>query len=121
MEMIVAAALFAGSFLIIIGAFPLAARAIRNAEIRNVAHHLAQARLERLNVTGFDQLTFANTENVNVDLIHQGQTETTDFKITHQATDIGVGLRHVRVLVEWTRDGRNQNTFLETDIARVTP
>lgn len=120
-EMLVAAALFAASFMILIGAFPLAARAIRLAQVRNIAHHLAQSRLERLNVAAYADVAAGGPEGIDVTVINNGISETIPFSLTQDVTVVSTGLKHVRVTLRWTRDSRDQSLFLETDVAKYAP
>ncbi len=120
-EMLVAAALFAASFMILIGAFPLAARAIRLAQVRNIAHHLAQSRLERLNVSAYADVAPGGPEGIDVTVINNGVAETIPFSLTQDVTVVNSGLKHVKVTLNWTRDSRNQSLFLETDVAKYAP
>ena len=119
--MIVAAALFSISLLVLLGIFPLAARAVRKAEVRTIATHLAESQLERTRSTSFVSVADVPAYPVSVDIVNNNNTERVDFSVTQSVTPVASGHKHVRVAVQWKREDQVQTAYLETDVASTLP
>jgi Tfp pilus assembly protein PilV len=121
LEVVVAATLFTISVLALFGVFPLSARAVRQAEERNLASHLANNRLVLARSSSFGSLGSRSPENVTVDFIHQGATHTQIFEVEQVVNSLSPKLKNVAALVRWSSDNRNQELQLETQVADFAP
>ena len=121
MEVIVAAALFAISLLVLMGIFPISTRAVRKAQVRTIAARLVENQLERTRAASFNSVSDVPPFSVIVDIINNGNVENVDFRVEQQVTTPTAGLKHVRVTVSWKRESQDQSIFLETDLANTSP
>ena len=121
MEIVVAAALFSISMLVLLGIFPLSARAVRKAEVRTIAVHLAENQMERARSISFSAVGNVPAYSSSADIVNNSLTETIDFTIAQTVTDLGSGLKHTIVNVSWRRENQDQSVFLETDFASTQP
>lgn len=121
LEVVVAATLFTISVLALFGVFPLSARAVRQAEERNLASHLANNRLVLARSSSFVSLISRSPENVTVDFVHQGSTHTQVFEVEQVVNSLTPKLKNIVVWVRWSSDSRSQELQLETQVADFAP
>ena len=121
MEVIVAAALFAISILVLLGVFPLSARAVRKAQVRTIATHLAENQIEKSRAASFVSVASVPPYSVVADIVNNNITEGVDFSVEQNVTNISTAVKRVRVTVNWKRESQDQTVFLETDLASTLP
>jgi len=121
MEMVVAAAVFIISVLVLFGIFPISARSVRQAELKQMATHIADNRLELCRSTAFTDLQSLPPQITPVTFRHQGEEVTEEFSMEQVVTSPNPSLKNVEVIVRWTSERRNQELRLESQFAKLTP
>lgn len=121
MEVIVAAAVFVVSVLVLFGIFPISARAVRQAEQRLMASHLADNRLTLCQSSAFTDLRDQAPQTHLVDFRHQNESVTEEFTVEQKVTDLTPRLKNIEVIVRWDSERRHQELRLETQIASLLP
>jgi Tfp pilus assembly protein PilV len=121
MEVIVAAAVFVVSVLVLFGIFPISARAMRQAEQRLMASHLADNRLALCRSSAFSDLQDQAPQANLVDFRHQDEVVSEEFMVEQKVTDLTPKLKNIEVIVTWDSDRRHQELRLETQIASLQP
>lgn len=121
MEVIVAAAVFVVSVLVLFGIFPIAARAGRQAEQRLMASHLANNRLTLCRSSAFPDLQNQAPQVNTVIFRHQDEMVSEEFNVEQKVTNITPKLKNIEVIVTWDSDRRHQELRLETQIASLQP
>ena len=121
--MVVAAAIFVVSVLVLFGIFPITARSVHQAEERLMASHLAENRLELCRSTAYLNLKPLPPELTTVIFRHQGELVTQEYSVEQRVTPIGTPdrLRNVEVIVSWKSNNRTQELRLETQFASLSP
>lgn len=122
MEMVVAAAVFAVSVLVLFGIFPITARSVAQAEQRLMANHLAANRLEMVRTSAFNNVVSTPPQTAVVVFRHHDETDEQEFEVEQVVTPSGAdsGLKNVEVIVRWKYQNRNQELRLETQIASLS-
>ncbi len=121
MEVVVAAAVFVISVLVLFGIFPISARAVRQAEQRLMASHLADNRLALCRSSAFADLKNQSAQSNTVLFRHQDEMVTEEFQLEQRVTDLTPKLKNIEVIVTWESDRRHQELRLETQIASLQP
>lgn len=121
MEVVVAAAVFVISVLVLFGIFPISARAMRQAEQRLFAEHLANNRLTLCRSSAFSDLKAIPPQLSQAIFRHQDQIDTQDFSVEQKVTNVTPKLKNIEVIVTWDADRRHQELRLETQIADLQP
>ncbi|MEW6279972.1 MAG: hypothetical protein AB1758_15185 [Candidatus Eremiobacterota bacterium] len=122
-EMLIAAALFAVSLMIMLGVFPVSARAVRKSQETLIATHLAETQLELARAGSFGNLASFSPQTTTVVVTHNGVDIDYAFEVEQQVSDFGTdsGLKTVVVLVRWASDRQQRTLRMETQIARTIP
>lgn len=102
-EVLIAMAIFATALLVIVGLFPTAARAVRQAQTITVATDLASQRMEEALATPFDQVTDSLT-TVSMASRSAGQPAALDYTVQTLVSRPQTDLERIEVLVGWTTD-----------------
>lgn len=121
MEVVVAAAVFIISVLVLFGIFPISARAMRQAEQRLMAEHLADNRLTLCRSSAFSDLKNIPAQVNEVFFRHQDQVESEQFSVEQKVTNVTPKLKNIEVIVTWDSERRHQELRLETQIADLQP
>lgn len=121
MEVIVAAAVFVISVLVLFGIFPISARAVRQAEQRLLASHLADNRLTLCQSSAFADLIDQPPQLNSFLVRHQDGVFSQEFLLEQKVTEITPKLKNIEVIVTWESDRRHQELRLETRIASLQP
>ena len=99
----IAVAVFAVAFVMLLTAFPTAARTVRQGEEYLNATFLAERRLEEVRSLYYDNVVDStSTESVTTN--NQGVALTRDYSVQTLVTIPQTDLKRVRVLVSWTGD-----------------
>ncbi len=120
MEMLVAAAVFASSVMILLGIFPLSARAVRQSQLNLIATHLAENQLETARARSYEALFTETLPPIPFTLKVNGTDLNVTYTVTMDVTEVNPGLKSVRVTVSWFWEF-DRNLTLETEIARTSP
>ncbi|MCE7870499.1 hypothetical protein DYH09_09005 [bacterium CPR1] len=120
MEMLVAAAVFASSVMILLGIFPLSARAVRQSQLNLIATHLAENQLETARARSYEALFTESLPAIPFTLKVNGTDLNVTYNVTMDVTEVNPGLKSVRVTVSWHWEF-DRNLTLETEIARTAP
>jgi len=122
MEMVVAAAVFAISVLVLFGIFPITARSVAQAEQRLMANHLAANRLEMARTSAFNNVISTAPQTAVVIFRHHDESVEQEFDVEQVVTPSGAdpGIKNVEVIVRWKYQDRNQELRLETQIASLS-
>lgn len=120
MEMLVAAAVFASSVMILLGIFPLSARAVRNSQLNLIATHLAENQLEIARARSYEALFSESSPAIPFTLKVNGTDLNVTYNLTMDVQEVNPGLKSVRVTVSWFWEF-DRNLTLETEIARTSP
>ncbi len=120
MEMLVAAAVFASSVMILLGIFPLSARAVRNSQLNLIATHLAENQLEIARARSYEALFSESSPSIPFTLKVNGTDLNVTYNLTMDVQEVNPGLKRVRVTVSWFWEF-DRNLTLETEIARTAP
>lgn len=103
MELLIALAIFATALLVIIGLFPMAARAVKQAQGITIATDLASRRMEELLAVPFDQLQ-SDLSSVTMAARSAGHPTAVDYSVQTVVIDLEPDLKQVDVIVSWTTD-----------------
>lgn len=117
LELMIALAVFAVAFLMLLSVFPTAARAVRQGEDRMVATFLADRRLEELRAADFDLLT-PSFQGVDVESINAGVSSAMNYTVQTNVTELEPDLKRLRVVVSWNGE-RARWVEVTTDVARL--
>lgn len=120
LELMIALAVFAVAFLMLLAVFPTAARAVRQGEDRMVATFLAERRLEELRAADFDTLVDA-FEEVPVDSSNAGIANLVTYTVQTDVENVPgfePDLKSVRVVVSWNGE-RARWVEVTTYVARL--
>lgn len=122
LEMVVAAAVFAISVLVLFGIFPITARSVSQAEQRLLANHLASNRLELLRTSAFDGIQDQLPQAVAVEFVHNKEVIELEYQVEQKVVTAAAdpGLKNVEVIVRWHFRKRDQELRLETQVARLS-
>lgn len=120
LEMLVAAAVFASSVMILLGIFPLSTRAVRSSELTLIATHMAEFQLETARARSYDSLFDETGPALPVTLTLNGIDTTVDYTVSMQVQEVAPGLKHVTATVVWYWE-TDHTLKLETEIARLAP
>ncbi len=121
MEVVVASAVFILSVLVLFGIFPISARAVRQAEQRLMAEHLADNRLTLCRSSAFVDLKNVAPQLNTVLFRHQDEVVSQDFTLEQKVTNVTAKLKNIEVIVSWDSERRHQELRLETQIADLQP
>ena len=121
MEVVVAAAVFIISVLVLFGIFPISARAIRQSEQRLMAEHLADNRLTLCRSSAFSDLKNIAPQVIPATFRHQDTLDTVEYSVEQKVVDVTAKLKNVEVIVSWDKERRHQELRLETQIADLRP
>lgn len=103
LEVLIGLAVFATAFLMCLGVFPTAARAVTQARSQAQATRIAEAEMERLM-----GVPYADLENSLVTVQGQatvaGRVVPVTFSVQTTATDVHSDLKRLHVLVSWSSD-----------------
>jgi len=117
LELLVAVSVFAVAFVMLLTAFPTAARAVRQGHDYVAATFLAERCLEQ--IRGLDYDTIENgTYTVQVNTSNQGVELRQGFSVQTLVSEPQTNLKRVRVLVSWTGE-RARHVEVFTDVARL--
>jgi Tfp pilus assembly protein PilV len=120
-EMVVAAAVFAVSVLVLFGIFPISARSVRQAEQRLMAAHIADNRLELCRSMAFANINPQPPQTTTVLFRHQDELVTQEYSMEQAVSNVSPSLKNVEVIVRWKSDNRDQELRLETQVASLVP
>ncbi len=120
MEMLVAAAVFASAVMILLGIFPLSARAVRQSQLTLIGTHMAEFELETARARSYEALADETLPPIPVTLKLNGTDTTVSYTVAMMVQESSPGLKHVAVTVNWLWETPHSVT-LETEIARTTP
>lgn len=120
LEMLVAAAVFAISVMILLGIFPLSARAVRQSQLTLIATHMAEFQLETARARSFEALSDESLPVIPVTLKLNGTDTTVDYMVSMRVMETSPGLKHVTATVTWKWES-DRTLTLETEIARTMP
>lgn len=121
LELVIAVAVFAVAFLMLLTAFPTAARAIHQGDQYLVATFLAERRLEEIRSLDFDSVVETGADPggaVAVPTSNQGVASNLEYSIQTKVQELEPNLKRVRVVVSWTAD-RARYVEVLTDVARI--
>ncbi len=114
LELVVAVGIFATAFLLLLGVFPTATRAIRQANEYLTASYLAEQEIELVRAMDYDAIVAVSPRDVTVQTTNRGITVDTRYTIEVDVSEIdpknpdqiliGSGLKRIRVLVSWTHE-----------------
>ncbi len=117
LELLVAVAVFAVAFVMLLTAFPTAARAVRQGQEYINATFLAERCLEQVRSQAYDDVV-DGTYTVQVTTNNQGVELKQDFSVQTLVSEPQTNLKRVRVLVSWTGE-RARHVEVFTDVARL--
>lgn len=120
LELMVALAVFAVAFLMLLAVFPTAARAVRQGEDRMVATFLAERRLEELRAADFDTVVDGFAE-VPVESSNAGVANLVTYTVQTDVENVAgfePDLKSVRVVVSWNGE-RARWVEVTTYVARL--
>jgi len=121
MEVMVSAAVFIVSVLVLFGIFPISARSVRQAEQRTMASHLADNRLALCRSSAFSDIQNQAPQVSTVIFRHQDEVVTEEFQVEQVVTNLTPKLKNIEVIVRWDSERRHQELRLETQIASLLP
>lgn len=114
LELVVAVGIFATAFLLLLGVFPTATRAIRQANEYLTASYLAEQEIELVRAMDYDAIVAVSPRDVTVQTTNRGITVDTRYTIEVDVSEIDPknpdqilidsGLKRIRVLVSWTHE-----------------
>lgn len=117
LELLIAVGVFAVAFVMLLTAFPTAARAVRQGQEHLNATFLAERRLEEVRSLDFEDVE-DDLHTVQVSTTNQGLESTLDYSIQTQVSEPQSDLKRVRILVSWAGD-RARHVEVLTDVARL--
>jgi type II secretory pathway pseudopilin PulG len=117
LELLVAVAVFAVAFVMLLTAFPTAARAVRQGQEYINATFLAERCLEQVRSQAYDDVV-DGTYTVQVTTNNQGVELKQDFSVQTLVSEPQTNLKRVRVLVSWSGE-RARHVEVFTDVARL--
>lgn len=117
LELLVAVAVFAVAFVMLLTAFPTAARAVRQGQDYINATFLAERCLEQVRSQAYDDVV-DGTYTVQVTTNNQGVELKQDFSVQTLVSEPQTNLKRVRVLVSWSGE-RARHVEVFTDVARL--
>ena len=120
-EVLVSAAVFITSVLVLFGIFPISARSVRQAEQRTMASHLADNRLQLCRSSAFGDIHNLAPQISTVIFRHQDEVVTEEFRVQQVVTNVTPKLKNIEVIVRWDSERRHQELRLETQIASLLP
>ena len=120
-EVLVSAAVFITSVLVLFGIFPISARSVRQAEQRTMASHLADNRLQLCRSSAFGDIQNLAPQISTVIFRHQDEVVTEEFRVQQVVTNVTPKLKNIEVIVRWDSERRHQELRLETQIASLLP
>ena len=120
LELMVAAAVFASAVMILLGIFPLSAKAVRQSQLTLIATHMAEYQLETARARNYNALFDDPPLSLPTTLSLNGVTTTIDYAVSLKVDTVVDGLKHVTATVTWTWETPH-SLSLETEIARTTP
>ncbi|MCE7869277.1 hypothetical protein DYH09_02755 [bacterium CPR1] len=114
----VAVGVFATAFLLLLGVFPTATRAIRQANEYLTASFLAEQELEAVRGLAFEDIANVSPREVTVQTTNRGITADARYtvEVDVDSPPLKPELKKVRVLVSWTRE-RPRSLELSTYVA----
>lgn len=115
LEVLIALAVFATAFLMCLGIFPTAARAVAQARAEEQATRLAEAELERLMAVPFEDVA-TGLRTAETRAVLAGQEALQTFTVQTTVTDLHADLKDLQVLVSWTSD---QTHYLRLETYRA--
>ncbi|MEW6279997.1 MAG: hypothetical protein AB1758_15315 [Candidatus Eremiobacterota bacterium] len=121
LELAVAVAVFATAFLLLMGVFPTATRAVRQGEEVMAATFLAEQEIEQLRALDYADLVNQPPRNVTILSTNRGATQDSVYTLQTDVSLVSPGqpdLKRVRVLVTWTRE-RPRHLELTTYVANL--
>lgn len=121
MEMLVAAAVFASSIMVLLGIFPLSARAVRQSQLTLIATHMAELQLETARARSYEALADEAIPSLPVVLKLNDKDLTVDYRVSMKVVETAPGLKHVTATVAWKWESEDKTLTLETEIARTQP
>lgn len=121
MEVVVASAVFVVSVLVLFGIFPISARAVRQAEQRLMAEHLADNRLTLCRSSAFADLKDIAPQVNTVFFYHEDESVSQDFSLEQKVANVTPKLKNIEVIITWDSERRHQELRLETQIADLQP
>lgn len=103
LEVLIGLAVFATAFLMCLGVFPTAARAVTQARSQAQATRLAEAELERLMGLPFVDVASGLRTEVGQATV-AGRSVPVSFTVQTTVTDVDTDLKDLHVLVSWSSD-----------------
>ncbi len=116
LELVVAVGVFATAFLLLLGVFPTATRAIRLANEYLTASFLAEQEIETVRGLAFEDIDDVSPREVTVQTTNRAITADASYTVEVVKDDLNPDLKEVRVLVSWTRE-RSRSLELSTYVA----
>lgn len=117
-EAMVAVALFAVAFLLLVGAFPRAAEVLLQARGYMVASHLAEQEMARLSALPFSEIA-SGTSSVAMSSAQRGTPQLVTYTVQTVVTPLPLDLKKVQVVVSWSTGGGTRHADLQGTLAEV--
>jgi hypothetical protein len=117
---VVAVGVFATAFLLLLGVFPTATRAIRQANEYLTASFLAEQEIETVRGLAFEDIDDVSPpREVTVQTTNRGTTADASYTVEVDVEDdpLRPGLKKVRVLVSWPAERPTRSLELSTYVA----
>jgi Tfp pilus assembly protein PilV len=102
-EVMVAILLMAAALFVLLSAFPLAARASREAALHGVASHLLQTEMERMRALGYANMA-SQTKTYTMTVTGNGTAQSVPYTSTVTVSENPTNRKLLRVVVSWTAD-----------------
>lgn len=111
-----AVGVFATAFLLLLGVFPTATRAIRQANEYLTASFLAEQEIETVRGLAFEDIDNISPREVTVQTTNRGTTVDARYTVEVDVDSLDPELKRIRILVSWTRE-RPRSLELSTYVA----
>ncbi|GMU52292.1 MAG: hypothetical protein AMXMBFR33_14380 [Candidatus Xenobia bacterium] len=111
-----AVGVFATAFLLLLGVFPTATRAIRQANEYLTASFLAEQEIETVRGLAFEDIDDVSPREVTVQTTNRGTTADASYTVEVDIDSLNPELKRIRILVSWTRE-RPRSLELSTYVA----
>ncbi len=112
-----AVGVFATAFLLLLGVFPTATRAIRQANEYLTASFLAEQEIETVRGLPFEAIANISPREVTVQTTNRGITADARYTVEVDVDPLSSELKRIRVLISWPAERPTRNLELNTYVA----
>ena len=120
-ETLIAATLFLTSAVVLVGLYPMSARASRQAQGHLLATYLAERELELVRAMDYRAIE-SRQADYELDVKNNGAAHKIDFRVDVTVTEIRTGLKSILVRVNYLGpDYFNRELKMETYAAQISP